>query len=383
MKRKIFIGFGIFLLLIFLYLIISPSYVRKALIYQKVGIEDYPIFHNREIKTGEYQEWEVDSLCNTYELSYYDDSVLNHYESVAFLVIKNKKILFEKYWEGFSEDSISNSFSMAKSVISLMIGIAIDEGKIESVDQKVVDVFPEFNTCEANASLTIKDVLTMSSGLNWDESYGSLYSTTTEAYYGKDIFKQIVELEVVEESGKEFKYLSGNTQLLGLIIQSATGEYISNYASEKIWKKIGAKNPALWSLDKENGIEKAYCCFNSNAQDFARIGQLILNNGMWDSTQIVSSAYVEKSISPANYIVDSKGEEVDFYGYQWWILNYKGSEIPYARGILGQYIYILKEKDAIVVRLGHKRDKEYIGPHTKDAFEYLDIALKIIEKYEN
>ena len=382
MKRKILIGVGVFFLAVILFLILSPNYVLNALLYQKAGIEDYKIFHNREVKTGDHTEWKLDSLYNSYELTGDEEAVFNHYQSVAFLIIKDQKILFEKYWDGYDENSLSNSFSMAKSVISLMIGIAIDEGKIESVNQKVVDVFPAFNTSEANANLTIKDVLTMSSGLNWDESYGSLYSTTTEAYYGKDIYNQIVGLEVVEEPGKQFKYLSGNTQLLGLIIQSATGELISNYASEKIWKKIGAKNPALWSLDRENGTEKAYCCFNSNARDFARIGQLVLNNGIWDSTRIVSSDYILESTTPVNYLVDDEGKTVDFYGYQWWIMHYNNYEIPYARGILGQYIFVLRDQNAIVVRLGHKRDEEQIGPHRKDAVKYLDIALNIIEKYE-
>lgn len=382
MKRKILIGVGVFFLAVILFLILSPNYVLNALIYQKAGIEDYKIFHNREVKTGIHKEWKLDSLYNSYELTNEEEAVFNDYQSVAFLIIKDQKILFEKYWDDYSENSLSNSFSMAKSVISLMIGIAIDEGKIESIDQKVIEVFPAFNTSEANANLTIKDVLTMSSGLNWDESYGSLYSTTTEAYYGKDIYNQIVGLEVVEEPGKQFKYLSGNTQLLGLIIQSATGELISNYASEKIWKKIGAKNPALWSLDRENGTEKAYCCFNSNARDFARIGQLVLNNGMWDSTQIVSSDYIIESTTPVDYLIDEDGKAVDFYGYQWWIMHYNNYEIPYARGILGQYIFVLRDHNAIVVRLGHKRDEEHIGAHRKDAVKYLDIALNIIEKYE-
>lgn len=382
MKRRILYGIGIFFLAVIIFLLASPHYVRKALLYQKAGIEDYRIFHNREVKTGDPAPWKKDSLFNTYSLTEAEEQTFTDYESVAFLIVKDKKLLFEKYWDGYDQNALSNSFSMAKSVVSLMIGIAIDEGKIKNIDQKVVEVFPEFNTSPKNADLTIKDVLTMSSGLNWDESYGSLYSETTKAYYGNDIFNQIIGLEVVEEPGKKFKYLSGNTQLLGLIVQSATDELISNYASEKIWKKIGAVNPALWSLDKENGTEKAYCCFNSNARDFARLGQLVLNNGMWDSTQIVSTEYIQASTSPATYLVDKEGKEVDFYGYQWWIIHHKGYEIPYARGILGQYIFVLKHKNAVVVRLGHKRDKEHIGAHRKDAYTYLDIALNILERYE-
>ena len=142
---------------------------------------------------------------------------------------------------------------------------------------------------------------------------------------------------------------------------------------------MGAKQPALWSLDKHNGDEKAYCCFNSNARDFARIGKLILNDGLIDSTQVISKTYIQSSISPAEYLVHHKDKEsVDFYGYQWWITKVENQAIPYARGIYGQYIFVLKNENAIVVRLGHKRSKHKVNHHPSEIYTYISAAQRIL-----
>ncbi|RLD58412.1 MAG: serine hydrolase [Bacteroidetes bacterium] len=356
-----------------------PKYIQRAIIYQKVGIEDYKIFENRTVKAGNYIPWELSKNYNKIKLNDSTLKKIEKYKPIAFLVIQDKKIRYERYWDDFNQNSLSNSFSAAKSIVSLLIGIAIDEGKIDSLNQKVVDILPEFSKNPENKNLRIVDLLTMSSGLNWDENYGSLFSTTTKAYYGTDLWKQINNLKVTEQSGKKFKYLSCNPQLLGIILNKATGKTVSEYASEKIWQKIGAKNDALWSLDHKDGIEKAYCCFNSNARDFARFGQLILNNGRWDSTRVISENYIKQATKPATYLSDKNGKPVDFYGFQWWIMKYKNYNIPYARGILGQYIFVIPEKNAVVVRLGHKRDKRKKNHTPVDAYLYLKAAFDILE----
>jgi len=356
-----------------------PGYVQTALIYQNVDIDDYTIFHNRTIKAGTAEPWKLSKDYNKYQFSAKDRAKIEAYKPVAFLVIQDQKILYEEYWEDYSPSNLSNSFSASKSIVSLLVGIAIDDGYIKSIDQKVKDFIPEYDSPE-NKNLSIRDLLTMSSGLNWDEAYTSPFSKTTEAYYGTDLSGMIKSLKVVDEPGKQYNYLSGNAEVLAMILQAATGQTISSYASEKIWKKIGAEHDALWSLDRENGLEKAYCCYYSNARDFARFGQLILNNGQWDSTQIISASYLKDAISPASYLLNEEGTApVDYYGYQFWIIDYKDMKIPYMRGILGQYIYAIKEKNAVVIRLGHKRSHEYVNHHTKDIYLYLDEAMKILK----
>ena len=372
---KVFIGLLLTILIAFL---LAPSYLRKALIYTTADIDDYTIFANRKIKTGTYQPWQVKKAAVEKQISQNYIFRMEELETVAFLVVQDTAILYERYWDGYNENSLSNSFSVAKSIVSLLVGIAIDEGKIKSVVQKVSDFFPEFSKGD-NAQLTIKDLLTMSSGLNWDESYASPFSVTTQAYYGDDLRPLILNLQVTEKPGEYFEYLSGNTQLLAFILEKATGMKVSDYATQKLWRPLGAKNEALWSLDAINGEEKAYCCFNSNARDFARIGQLILNKGNWQEQQLISQTYIEAATTPASYLKSRNGDAVDFYGYQWWILQYKGMQIPYARGIRGQYIFVIPQKNAVVVRLGHQRSHERIGSHTADVFLYIDAALEILK----
>jgi CubicO group peptidase (beta-lactamase class C family) len=359
---------------------LSPEYLKTAIKYQTPDIDDYKIFANRTIKAGNYIPWEIADDYNKKGISEITQEKIDKLEPVAFLVVQDNKIKYEKYWQGYNENSLSNSFSMAKTIISLLIGIAIDEGHIKSVNQKVGDFIPEF-AIKPNDILTIKDLLTMSSGLNWDEAYSSPFSITTQAYYGTDLFGLIKDLKVVEEPGQQWKYLSGNTQVLAFILKNATGMNVADYASEKLWKPLGAKNDAIWCLDKENGMEKAYCCFNSNARDFARIGQMVLNNGMFDGVEVVSKKYIDEATKPAINLASNKGKLVNFYGYQFWIIHYRNYQIPFARGILGQYIFVIPEKNAVVVRLGHKRSdkRTYNSEMPDDIYLYLDAAIGILD----
>lgn len=357
----------------------SCHYFVKALIYQTANIDDYKIFQNRTIEKGESIKWELSKSFNKYRLTKEDQKLFDGYKSVAFLVIENGKLLQENYWGGYNENSLVNSFSATKSIVSLLVGIAIDEGKIESVDQKVKDFLPEFKVALSD-KLTIKHLLLMSAGTNWKEQYASPFSVTTRAYYGRNLKRLAKRIKVDAEPEEYFEYKSGNTQLLSFILQKATGMKIADYASEKLWKPIGAESEALWCLDKKNGDEKAYCCFTATAKDFAKIGQLVLNNGKSNTKQIISESYLEQAFKPANFIKDKEtGADVNYYGYHWWIINYKGMKIPYARGILGQYIFVIPEKNAVVVRLGHKRDTEYKDGHPIDTFKYLDVALEILK----
>lgn len=374
---KIYLPIAIITVLLFLFLQPNP-YFRRAIIYNTANISDYKIFKNREIKTGKIQEWKLSDKYNNYNLSSEDSLLHDKYQSVAFLVIKDTTLLYEAYWDNYSEKSYSSSFSMAKSVVGLLIGIAIDEGLISSVNDPVSKYIPEFKN--KTYQITIRDLLTMSSGLEWDESYFNPFSVTTKAYYGRGLNKLVLKAKSTNIPAKEFEYITANPQLLSIILKNVTGKSISEYTSEKLWKPLGAENAATWSLDTDKGNEKAFCCFNSNARDFARLGQLILNKGRWNTSQIISEKYLNEALSPATYLVDKKDNPVNFYGYQWWITKYNNQKVHYARGILGQYIISIPHKNMVIVRLGHKRDKEKLNSHPKDLFKYIDLALKI-EKY--
>jgi CubicO group peptidase (beta-lactamase class C family) len=277
--------------------------------------------------------------------------LLDALQTVAVVKIKGDSLRFEQYRDGYSDSSLSGSFSVAKSITSLLIGVAIKEGKIQSVDQPVGDFIPAFKEGE-KGKVTIRHLLTMSSGTDWYESYKDPLSVTAELYYGDDVEKTALGVKMERAPGTLHYYKSGDTQLLGLILEKATGMPLSDYAAEKLWKPLGAVHPALWSVDKPDGKIKAYCCFNTNARDFARIGQLMLQGGKWNGVSVIDSNYFQASITPCR-IQDKEGEVCDYYGYQWWI-DPEHPGIFYARGILGQYIIIIPARKTVIVRLGRK-----------------------------
>ncbi|TAJ14244.1 class C beta-lactamase-related serine hydrolase [Marinilabiliaceae bacterium JC017] len=383
MKKRhfTFLGLSIALILALVYLL-TPFHVKKAIIYWYPGIEDHQIFKNRTVAASDTPStWPYAHHYNQYQLPAHWRDSIETYKSVAFLVIQNDSLLYEEYWDGFHTHSHSNIFSATKSIVSLLIGAAIDEGKIQSINQKVGDFLPQFKKGK-NAQLTIAHLLTMSSGSNWEESYSSPFSMTTEAYYGNNMDHLISKIHITDTPGQYFSYKSGDTQLLSHLLTEAVSMPLAHYASQKLWQPLGARTPALWSLDTKAGREKAYCCFNSNARDVARLGALVLHRGHWHDQQIISEAYINAATTPASHLLDKHNQPVDFYGYQWWIAHLDGLTIPYARGILGQYIFVIPKKNAVVVRLGHKRSWQYKDHHPVDIFNYLNAALDIMEKKE-
>lgn len=336
----------------------DKTYLFKAAYYNFSAIDDYTIFDNNTVaKAKEVKTW---PLASEYNKQAYPDSLNNLLEdlrTVGVLMIKNDSILFEKYWDGYSDSSLSGSFSVAKSITSILIGAAIKEGKIQSIEQAVGDFIPAFAVGD-KAAVKIKDLLTMSSGTDWNESYWNPLAVTAEAYYGADLNKTATALKMINQPGTLHKYKSGDTQLLGLILEKVTGKKLSEYAAEKLWQPLGATHDALWSTDGSNGNTKAFCCFNTNARDFARIGKFMLDSGKINGVSVIDSAYWKQSITACN-IKDEKGLACNYYGFQWW-LDPQHSEIFYARGILGQYIIVIPSKKIVIVRLAHKASKERV-----------------------
>jgi CubicO group peptidase (beta-lactamase class C family) len=216
----------------------------------------------------------------------------------------------------------------------------------------------------------------MSSGLNWTESYYNPIGQAAEAYYGNHLSDLIKNLTVIETPGKVFKYNSACTQLLTFIVEEATGETISEYASKKLWQPMGAKHSALWSTDFEGGDEKGFCCINSNARDFSRLGKLYMSQGNWDGTQILDSSYIKDATSAAR-LLDEKGNKNTNYGYQFWLAERQGLSIYYSRGFLGQYVICIPEKDMIIVRLGRKFGPNLPDGHHEDFYQFIDAALEM------
>ena len=371
--------FVVFIILNLLIIISGKSWVYKAVSitylkgYTSSYINDFVHFPANTIDAGVYQEWGIATDYNKKELPDFIKSINDSLETVAFMVIIDDSIKFEQYWHGYSADTMSNSFSIAKSFVGTLIGVAIKERKIKSVDQKVCDFLPKF--CEGrNAELTIKDLLTMSSGLNWVEDYYNPIGQTAQAYYGLNLKRLIMQLVSVGSAGKIFKYHSSCTQILTFALEAATKKTISEYASEKLWKPVGAKHTALWSTDVYRGDEKGFCCINSNARDFARLGKLYLNKGNWNGQQLLDSNYIKEATRAAN-LLNEKGLPNVNYGYHIWLAERQGLSIYYARGLWGQYVICIPEKNMIIVRLGRKFGNNLKDGHRDSFYAFIDAAL--------
>ena len=379
-KKIVFWIALVLIALTFLLYVFQVDYLLKAVrtIYLNghttAFLSDYTQFDNRTIsKSHTPQPWPLAKDYNTVKPTAELERWHKKIGTVAFLIIKNDSIWSESYYDGYQKDSKSNSFSMAKSIVSAALGKAIQQGKIKSLDQRVSDFFREFKKGKA-ARLTVGDLASMASGLSWDESYYNPFSVTTRAYFDDDLNKVILGQKVVEEPGKSYKYLSGNTQLLAMVIEKAVGKSLADYVAENFWEPMGAENEALWQTDHKGGIVKAYCCFASNARDFARFGKLYKQSGKWNGTSILDSAFIAKSTVPR--FVDSPQ-----YGYGWWLCNYKDTKIFYMRGHLGQYVIVIPQEDLIIVRLGSHDQKSTKGsPHSDDFFAYIDETYRMLKK---
>ena len=375
--KVIFWFAGIILTLILLLYIFNVDYLIKAVrtVYfnghKTAFLDDYQYFENRTIANGVDQPWAFSADYNKIPAPKKLQDLHKQIGTVAFLVIKNDSIFHESYYDGYDKDSKSNSFSIAKSVVSAALGKAIMEGKIKGLDQKVSDFFPQFKKGHSIA-MTVGDLSSMASGLNWVEDYYSPFSITTRAYFDEDLNSVILGLKGIDPPGKTYKYLSGNTQLLAMVIEKATGQSLANYVSQKFWKALGADNKALWQTDHEDGIVKAYCCIAAGPRDFARFGKLYKQYGRWNGQQILDSAFIVKSIAP-------RFPESPQYGFGWWLSDYKGKDIFYMRGHLGQYVIVIPEDDIIIVRLGNHMIRSSSGsPHSDDFFIYIDEVYKML-----
>ena len=273
------------------------------------------------------------------------DDYLTANKTVAFLIIKNDTIQYEKYYNGYSQESIVASFSMAKSVTSILIGCALDDGLIKSIDEPAVNYIPEWKE-QGLQDVTIRHLLDMRSGIKFNESYVNPFGDAATFYYGRNVKKALFKRKLLTAPGTTFSYSSGDTQALGLVLERALkGKTITAYLQEKLWKPLGMEYDVTWSLDrKQDGMEKTFGSINARARDFAKIGRLYLNKGNWNGKQIVSRKWVEESTTP-----ETTAGAVPYYKHQWW-LEPDGSFA--AQGILGQYIYVNPAKNLVIVRLG-------------------------------
>ncbi len=273
------------------------------------------------------------------------EDYLRKNKTVAFLIIRNDTLLYEKYFSGYRADSRVASFSMAKSFTSLLIGAAIQDGYIKSVDEPVTAYLPEMAKHSFD-KVTIRHLLQMTSGVKFNESYYSPAAHAAAFYYGRHLRKRTLDLKTYRTPGTAFEYTSGTTQILGLILDRALkGKTITQYFQERIWTPLQMQYPAGWSIDQkgDEAMEKTFCCVNATAIDFAKVGKLMTERGRFNGAPVIPERWVRESTT-----ADTTNGGMRFYKYQWWL----APGAAYADGHLGQFIYTVPEKKLVIVRLG-------------------------------
>ncbi len=387
MLKKIF-------LLLFTILFLSSCHTARFFKWNVVNQNDYKKFDNLEIHKGNNPFLFIENtLDNNLQLPEFiktrkgeklafNDALIRD-KTIAFLVIKKDSILYENYFYGFDKNSIQASFSMSKSFLSSLIAIAVEEGKINSVNDSITD-YLDFLDKGKFKNITIENLLDMRSGILSKKDFLNPFGQIVKMYYGRNLKKHMHNLKIKTTPNTEYEYSNVNSQLLALILENATGKLITEYLEEKIWKPLGMEQNALWSVDsKKNNTVKAFCCMNASARDYAKIGRLYLNNGKWGNKQIIPKEWIEK-------VRDFKTTKNDFrYSYHWkHAVTYEvisnNTKYPnlyvhggyffdehqqrkdfiiypypafFAVGIFGQFTYVYPKKDMIIVRLG-KKDRE-------------------------
>ncbi|MCP5094232.1 MAG: beta-lactamase family protein [Chloroflexi bacterium] len=335
----------------------GPETVWRIISYESSGIEDYKLFPSRTLApsnspfqfedgTGNGRVPTTIALHNNQQSL---ETFLRDTDTVAFLVIKDDVILMEQYFQGYGEATPTLAFSMSKSFSSMLVGAAIADGFIQSVDQPVTAYVPELAGAGYD-KVTIRHLLQMTSGMDYVEVEGRDTSLHNRFYYTTRLEHELLQLDLATEPGQEFSYKSGENGLLGLILSRAIApQTITEYTQTRLWQPLGMEYNGAWNLDSENGLEKTWCCLSATARDYAKLGRLMLHNGNWQGDKILPADWVAQSTK-----TDTVNGSIWNYQYQWWLVTEGGGDFT-ALGHLGQFVYVNPAQDVIIVRLGNSR----------------------------
>lgn len=288
------------------------------------------------------------------------DELLQANETIAFLVLKRDRLVIERYYQGQTAGSRSQSFSMAKSFTSMLVGLAIQDGYFQSVDQPITDFIPEL-VGRGFEQVTLRHLLTMTSGSAYLEN-DNPFGIHVILNYTPELERRILTFRMADEPGTVWRYKSGDNALLGLALSRALApKTITEYMQERVWAPLQMESAGLWSLDHPgDGLEKTWCCLAATPRDYLKLGRLFLQNGAWEGRQIVSPEWVHESTQVGGVQAAAWDEAyrrigVWNYGYQWWLVSQEdGSYL--ANGKDGQYLYINPAEDTVILRLGWSTD---------------------------
>lgn len=362
------------LLLLFIYafflslfaLFLWKPYLLNVLKYRTPGAETYKVFPQEISRKSDSAFYFVrateprNDLDTLHVLDGNNGSIplktyLKNGQINAFIVIRNDSILYEKYDKGYSDSTLSTIFSGAKSMISIMMGQALADGSIKNLNDKVTTYIPELKSNPAFEQITLKNLLDMKSGLEFQDALGGIvkafFSDEAKYYYTDDMQAQLMKVKLVNKPGTVWVYKSIDPILLGWVLKKATGKSVAQYFEANVWKQIGAEYNATWGLDQVNGLTNTASRFQVTAIDFAKIGRLYLNKGRYNGKQIVPENWVNQSVNigtekPAS----AKGWQKSAHHYLWWIPQ-EGNKGDYAaEGMLGQRLYVDPKTNTIIVQ---------------------------------
>lgn len=347
---------GKYIGVVFLINLLISCIPAKTILLGYPDAKDLDRFPNHTIEaSSDCFEFERDDLQNfdvhindwTKDIPYFvtlDELVMSH-PVRSFLIIQNDSIKYEFYREDLDTFDLHPSYSMAKSFTSALLGIAIDEGFIQSIDDSVLTYLPELKDIERSDELTIRHLLNHTSG------FDQRPVLDINLYYGRNIFKQFKNIKITTTPGTKQEYINVNTQLIGIILNRVTGKSVANYMEEKIWKPIQSCSDGIWSTDKKNGLEKTFCCLGATTLDYAKFGRLFLNEGAWNGKQIISKRWYNECIQRDT----TEGSSWNYNNS--WHIGLKEYGDFMAIGMYKQHIYINPKKNLIIVALNDRDDK--------------------------
>ena len=358
----------------------SLVYVYRLITQNVADVYDYQLYENRTINGADNAFEFVKSENKNFVENLFKERIsqsgfktfeewAEKSQTTALIFIRKDTVLYEGYFNGFNRDSYFHSQSMAKSFISFLIGAAIDDGLIRSINDPITEYIPELLQRDQRfGRITIKHLLEMRSGLAYNTSFipgtyiHAPWHDEAIGYYHPNVRKLLLKkVKIAGEPGGNFQYCNYNTSYLGLIIERATKLTVSEYLEEKLWSRI-MEYDALFSIDsKKSGFEYMPSRLIARAIDYARFGRLFLNEGSWNGDQIISKNWVlestrENKAIPRNIYPDWFGDSCKrvYYSYQWWGHSNCDSTFQFAAsGNLGQNIYVIPDKEIIIVHCGN------------------------------
>ena len=387
MKKTLGVVLALLLLLAAGLTVSGHGYIWRALAstylqgHRTAHIDDAQDFDQRVIAKGTSTPWPKDERYNQQALAPELLAYLKQYGSAAFLVIHNGALLHEAYFPPYNAQSRTNSFSMAKTITTLQTGVAVQQGFIRSFDAPLIEYLPEYAQDARGQKATIAQLSAMKSGHDWEENYYLPLNMTTDLYYGRDAQALVLSHGFEREPGSAFEYSSGSTQLLGVLLKRALqakepGLTISAHLSRSLWQPLGMESDAIYTLDRpqdQGGMERTYCCLFATARDFARFGQLLLQDGQWNGQTLVDKALVERMRQP---------DLQTYYGHSLWMDGSYKHPFYLLQGHEGQYVIVVPSFKLVVVRTGQHRDKKTLGPNGMlplEVYRFVDQAVALVQ----